>query len=170
MTTGSKPESRFVQPVSRRGDSKQHIKLDRAEPQDDPRSLARQTVVQFLHQLTAQNGENLDQIDLFLNEFAPNLQSRSLARQWILGTWQHLERIDQLICQASTNWEPSRISLVDRNNLRLAIYQLLYCPDIPPKVVINEAIELARLFSAAQAPAFINGVLDAIYRKIREES
>ena len=136
----------------------------------DPRSLARQAAVQCLHQLVAQSGRCLDQVDLFLSEFAPNLQSRSLARQWILGTWQHMEQIDQLICQASTNWEPDRISLVDRNNLRLAVYQLLYCPDIPPKVVINEAIELARLFSAAQAPAFVNGVLDAIYRKIKEES
>ncbi|MCK5269139.1 MAG: transcription antitermination factor NusB [Sedimentisphaerales bacterium] len=129
----------------------------------DPRSLARQTAVQFLHQLVVQDGRCLDEVNLFLNEFAPNLQSRSLAREWIRGTWQHLEQIDQLICRASTNWEPSRISLVDRNNLRLAIYQLLYCPDIPPKVVINEAIELARLFSTAQAPAFVNGVLDAIY-------
>ena len=136
----------------------------------DPRSLARQAAVQCLHQLVVQSGRCLDQVDLFLSEFAPNLQSRSLARQWILGTWQHLEQIDQLICQASTNWEPDRISLVDRNNLRLAVYQLLYCPDIPPKVVINEAIELARLFSAAQAPAFVNGVLDAIYHKIKEES
>ena len=136
----------------------------------DPRSLARQTAVQYLHHLTVQNGWGLDRIDLFLDEFTVHPQARPLARQWILGTWQHLERIDQLICQASANWQPSRISLVDRNNLRLAIYQLLYCHEIPPKVVINEAIELARIFSTAQAPAFINGVLDAIYHKIKEES
>ena len=132
----------------------------------DPRRQARQLALQCLHQLDVQSGQNLDQMDTFLAENCPELPIRDLARQWIKGTWQSLDWIDKMISGASRNWDITRISTVDRNNLRLAVYQLLDCPDIPAKVVINEAIELAKIFSTTQSPKFINGVLDAIKTKI----
>lgn len=132
---------------------------------DDPRSKARELTIQFLHQLTVQGEESMAQIDTFLGEYGDNTQSRQLARQWIIGTWRMREQLDQLIKASSARWDLSRMNQVDRNNLRLATYQLMYCEDIPTKVIINEAIELARHFSTAQAPSFINGVLDAI-RKV----
>ncbi len=91
-----------------------------------------------------------------------------LATEWIEGTWRKLERIDPLIRAASRNWEMSRINLVDLSNLRLAVFQFLDCPDISAKVVINEAIELAKQFSTTEAPGFINGVLDAIQKDLSQ--
>jgi N utilization substance protein B len=64
-------------------------------------------------------------------------------------------------------WDLSRLSFVDKNILRLAVYQLRFCPDIPPKVVINEALELAKKFGSAKSSAFVNGVLDSIFKKIK---
>jgi len=136
----------------------------------DYRRLARQVALQYLHQLTVQKGANLDQLESFLTEFTDDHRARPLAREWIEGTWRNLDRIDHLIQKNSHHWDLNRISLVDRTNLRLAVYQLMFCLDIPPKVVINEAIELAKLFSTAQAPAFINGLLDVIRKEIAEQS
>ena len=133
----------------------------------DPRRRARQLALQCLYQFDVQKGQNFDQMDTFLAEYCPEAQICDLARQWIKGTWHRLGRIDKIISGASRNWEIDRISTVDRNNLRLAVFQLLDCPDIPPKAVINEAIELAKIFSTAQSPKFINGVLDAIKTKLR---
>ena len=134
------------------------------QPGRDPRREARRLSLQFLHQLNVQNGANLDQLDQFLAQYATRPAAQALAHTWILGTWHHLNDIDHAIAAVSTNWQGSRINQVDRANLRLAVYQLLLCPDIPPKVVINEAVELAQEFSTRQAPAFINGVLDTIHK------
>lgn len=131
---------------------------------------ARRLALQFLHQLDAQQGTNMHQLDSFLLEFGDEPKSREIARKWIIGTWHSLDKIDKLIVSSSSNWDIKRISPVDRNNLRLAIHQLMDCPDIPPKVVINEAIELAKVFSTLQAPKFVNGVLDAIQRQIQSDS
>jgi len=84
----------------------------------------------------------------------------------IKGVWGCHGKLDELIGWASENWDLSRITLVDRSNLRLAVYQLVECPEIPAKAAINEAVELAKEFSTAQAPAFVNGVLDAVRKTI----
>ena len=122
--------------------------------------------MQYLYQFHTQKEKKADQLEQFLAEFCDDLQARKLAREWIDGTWQSIEHIDKMIDKSCENWEVSRISPVDLGNLRLAVFQLLDCPEIPPKVVINEAIELAKLFSSQQAPKFINGVLDNIQQKI----
>jgi len=134
----------------------------------DFRRLARQLALQMLHQLDVQNGANLYQVDTFLNEYGPEMKVRQLADKWIKGAWQAREHIDRQIEDTSKNWKMSRINPVDRANLRLAVFQLLDCPDIPAKVVIDEAIEMAKTFSTAGAPRFINGILDTIMRKIKD--
>ena len=134
-----------------------------------PRRQSRQLALQFLYQLDVQKGRNLDQVDAFLIEFCSDMKKRQLARDWIKGTWLNLGQIDKMISATSKNWDIARISNIDRSNLRLAIYQLLDCPDIPPKVVINEAIELAKTFSTPQAPTFVNGLLDKIAKTIIPE-
>jgi transcription antitermination factor NusB len=135
-------------------------------PAQDFRSAARQLTVQFLHQLAVQGDDIFIQLDRFLYEYSDQENTKDLARKWTKGTWQQREDIDRLIQKNSSHWDIKRISLVDHNNLRLAVYHLLYCPDIPPKVIINEAVELAKMFSTEQAPSFINGVLDSIRREI----
>ena len=129
------------------------------------RRQGRELALQFLHQLDVQKGRPIDMLDKFLAENTADLEVRKIARQWARGTWNGLAHIDSMIKEVSTNWDINRISIVDRSNLRLAIYQLLDCPDVPVKVVINEAIELAKKYSTAQASKFINGVLDAILKK-----
>lgn len=78
------------------------------------------------------------------------------------GVVEHREQIDALLAGASQNWALDRMAAVDRNILRVAVYELLFTPEVPPKVAIDEAIEIAKHYSTAEAPAFINGVLDAI--------
>ncbi len=135
----------------------------------DPRSSSRQLAMQFLYQLDVQKGESLRSLDSFLQEYGKEDGIRERAKEWIQATWRNQKPIDELIQSVSSNWELHRISTTDRSNLRLAVYQLLHCPDIPAKVVINEAVELAKRFSTAQAPGFINGVLDALQKKIRAD-
>ncbi len=82
------------------------------------------------------------------------------------GTVGRLEEIDRLIADHTEHWRPSRMAVVDREILRLAIYEFLSAGDIPKKVVINEALELARTFSADEAIGFVNGILDAVKREL----
>lgn len=135
----------------------------------DPRRLARQATLQFLHQLAVQRGASMDQLEAFLNEHCRQDKAKRLAREWIRGAWHDLDAIDKEIERSSNNWDMYRLSEVDRANLRLAVYQMFHCADIPFKVVINEAIELASEFSTVQAGAFINGVLDAVARRLNQQ-
>jgi transcription antitermination protein NusB len=91
---------------------------------------------------------------------------RRLARQWAKGAWENVRECDELIGDSTLKWKMNRLSAVDKSILRISVYQLKFCCDIPAKVVINEAIELAKKFSTAQSPGFVNGVLDAVVKKL----
>jgi len=82
------------------------------------------------------------------------------------GVTRNLNEIDRLIDRASKNWSLSRMGVVDRNILRIAVYELLYHGDVPCKVVLDEAIELANRFGAENSSSFINGIVDKVYRVI----
>jgi len=86
------------------------------------------------------------------------------ARTLAAGTWSERERIDQMIAGASDHWDVARMAVVDRNILRLALYELLGQTDVPVRVVFDEAIELGRAFGSTETPQFVNGVLDAIWK------
>jgi len=94
--------------------------------------------------------------------------TRKFASELFEGALEQAEASDRLVSQLSHNWRLERISAIDRNILRLAIYELR-SGDTPPKVVINEAIELAKKFSSDEAPAFLNGVLDAARKTLAQE-
>jgi len=100
----------------------------------------------------------------------PDPLVHKLASEWTKGTWENLALCDELVAASAIKWQMSRLSAVDKSILRLAVYQLKFCPDIPPRVVINEAIELAKKFSADKSSAFVNGVLDAVLKKIKTEN
>jgi transcription antitermination protein NusB len=93
-------------------------------------------------------------------------RARTRAAALVAGTAAAVPRIDPIIEQASRNWRLDRMPVVDRLVLRLAIYELLHEPDTPPAVVIDEALELVRHFSSEEAVSFVNGVLDAVKRRI----
>lgn len=122
--------------------------------------------MQALYQLDVQGPDFIGQLDLFINDFADDDLVKKLARQWSYGTYESLVACDALISAAAIKWDMSRLSPVDKAILRLAAYQMKFCEDIPRKVVINEAIEIAKTFSGQQSPRFVNGVLDAILRNI----
>jgi len=95
---------------------------------------------------------------------------RSFAEELILGVAENLERIDQVIEEHSTNWALDRMARVDLSLLRMATYELLFRPEIPTSVVINEAIEIGKRFGTKETPAFVNGILDKISRVCRQVS
>ena len=136
----------------------------------DKRTRARELAIQGLYQLDVQGSDLLTSLGQFFMENDPDGLVRKLASDWTKGTWENLAQCDELIVASTIKWQLSRLSAVDKSILRLAVYQLKFCPDIPPKVVINEAIELAKKFSTNKSPAFVNGVLDAVLRKLKAKN
>jgi len=132
----------------------------------DERTKARELAMQALYQLDVQGSSLLGQVSEFFAENEGNLAVRKLAMDWVQGTWENLEQCDEQIVAAALKWKLSRMSRVDKSILRLSVYQLQFQKDIPPRVVINEAIELAKKFSTEKSPNFVNGVLDAVLKKI----
>ncbi len=122
--------------------------------------------MQALYQLDVQGPDLFELLDRFFTEADEDDFVRKLASDWTKGTWENLEQCDEPIITSTIKWQFTRLSPVDKSILRLSVYQLKFCPDIPPKVVINEAIELAKKFSTDKSPAFVNGVLDAILKKM----
>jgi transcription antitermination factor NusB len=133
----------------------------------DRRTRARELTMQALYQLNIQGPDLFEFLDRFFTEADEDDFVRKLASDWTRGTWENLEQCDEPIIASTIKWQFKRLSPVDKSILRLAVYQLKFCPDIPPKVVINEAIELAKKFSTDKSPAFVNGVLDAILKKLK---
>jgi len=138
--------------------------------QVDKRTRARELAIQGLYQLDVQGSDLLTSLGRFFMENDPDGLVRKLASDWTKGTWENLAQCDELIVASTIKWQLSRLSAVDKSILRLAVYQLKFCPDIPPRVVINEAIELAKKFSTDKSPAFVNGVLDAVLRKLEAKN
>jgi len=133
----------------------------------DRRTRARELTMQALYQLDVQGPDLFELLDRFFTEADEDDFVRKLASDWTKGTWENLEQCDEPIITSTIKWQFTRLSPVDKSILRLSVYQLKFCPDIPPKVVINEAIELAKKFSTDKSPAFVNGVLDAILKKLK---
>ena len=91
---------------------------------------------------------------------------RPFAELLVNGVYQHRDELDAMIVVASENWRLERMSIIDRNVLRIALFEMLYRPEIPPKVSINEAIDLGKTFGSPDSGAFINGVLDRLLREV----
>jgi transcription antitermination protein NusB len=139
------------------------------------RRKAREIALQILYQLDVQEQLTSEQAAaLFWQHFARDAEppadgdeaNRVFADQLVRGVREHAAEIDALIGRASRNWRLERMARVDRNLLRLAIYELKYCADVPAKVAINEAIEIAKRFGTAESPAFVNGILDRCLEEV----
>ena len=99
-------------------------------------------------------------------ELPPPNELLSFARTLAQGAWAQKRQLDERLSRTAAHWSVARMTLVDRNILRLGMHELLEHRDVPPQVVINEAIELARHVGDADSPAFVNGVLDAVRREL----
>lgn len=124
--------------------------------------------MQALYQLDVQGPDLLPRLMReFFHDVEGDSRTRQLAWQWTNGAWGKVAESDALITSSTIRWQFSRLSPVDRSILRLAAYQLTSCPDIPAKVIINEAIELAKKYSTEKSGPFVNGVLDAVLKRLR---
>lgn len=135
------------------------------------RHLARTLAMQSLYQwdFHGKDSEQLSTIvDTIFNEFAPDFQDDGFVDNLIRGILQNIEEIDSYIVKYAPDWPLDQITIVDRNILRIGCYELLFDEHIPPKVAINEAIEIGKSFGGESSGKFINGVLGAIYKKNKE--
>ena len=126
------------------------------------RTRGREMALQFLYQVDLRGQEHLAEAKGFVRGEETDREARSFALRLIEGAWGERSHIDEIIQAVAQNWDISRMAVIDRNVLRIAAYELLYCKDIPPKVAINEAIELGKRYSTQNSGAFINGILDKI--------
>ncbi len=130
------------------------------------RRQARELALQVLYQMDLNRMPPDQAVDAVCASFDVPQEPRSFARLLVEGVSVHREEIDRRIEDASENWRLDRMAPVDRNILRIALYEMFYRDDIPPRVSINEAIELAKRFGTQDSRAFINGVLDKLYRAL----
>jgi N utilization substance protein B len=128
------------------------------------RRRAREVVLQMLYQLEASGLAPRLVLDSYRASFGEGPFPDEFARDIFLDVAERIAEIDQVITAASDNWRLARMSLVDRNILRLGVFELRYRPDTPPRVAINEAVELAKRFGTEDSAAFVNGILDRIAR------
>ena len=104
-----------------------------------------------------------------MQEFAKSNDGIDFVKEEVTGVIEKIKEIDQVIEKAAPEWPLDQIAMVDRNILRLGVYELLFAEDIPPKVAINEAIELGKSFGGKSSGKFINGVLGGIYKNMPKE-
>lgn len=137
------------------------------------RHLSRSVAMQSLYEwdFRGRGKDDLPKIvERNIKEFASGLEDTSFIIQLVEGVIKHVDRIDKIIEKAAPQWPLEQIAIVDRNVLRLGLYELLFGnrDEVPPKVAINEAIELAKSFGGDSSGKFVNGVLGTIYREIGE--
>ncbi len=131
------------------------------------RRKAREVALQFLYQLDLHEAADPAPFaDEFWARHPVGRDTREFAETLVRGTKQNQGKVDQLIGQCAEHWELERMAVVDRNLLRIAVYELLWQSEVPPKVAINEAIEIAKKFGTADSSRFVNGVLDRVHREL----
>lgn len=134
------------------------------------RRRSREMAVQVLYQVDMAQSDIGEALRLFCKHFKAPESIRDFAIELVNGAHEHREEIDTLIRRFSENWRLERMPTVDRNILRLAIFELLYRPDIPTKVSINEAVDIGKKYGSEDSGSFINGILDRIRLHLDETS
>ncbi|MFH1191603.1 MAG: transcription antitermination factor NusB [Candidatus Omnitrophota bacterium] len=134
------------------------------------RTKAREYVLQMLYQVDITQGnwqEVLENFSASNDRLDMSGELKDFSSELLGGVIDHLSEIDKMISKYATNWQLERMAFVDRNIMRLGCFELLFRVDIPPKVAINEAVELAKKYSGLESGKFVNAILDQI--KIEKE-
>ena len=126
------------------------------------RRKARELAMQALFYMDIQNNASVEMLAHFCENFQPSEKSQPFFLKLVNGVLETKGELDALIDRFSKNWDISRMSCVDRNVMRIAVFELRYCDDIPPKVSINEAVDVGKKFGTEESGAFINGIMDSI--------
>jgi N utilization substance protein B len=130
------------------------------------RRKSREFALQILYQLDITKQDATKTLSQLQDHFSPNEKRDEFAERLVLGVLEHCQEINGLVEQNSENWRLDRINIIDRNILRIAIFELLYCREIPPKVTLNEAIDLGKRYGSDDSGSFINGILDRIQNEV----
>ncbi len=123
------------------------------------RHSGREAALQMLFQMEASGAPSAQTMALFWRNFEAEPEGRAYAEDAVRGVEQHLADVDEQIRTASTHWRIERMARVDRNVLRLGVWELAHRPDVPRAVILDEAVELAKAFGTEDSGAFVNGVL-----------
>jgi N utilization substance protein B len=134
------------------------------------RRASRELALKFLYQFDVNKGNFNDEIKLYLERSSGKDDVKNFAADLIANTIRHKNEIDDLLEKCSENWSLSRMAVIDRNILRLAACELFFFKDTPPKVAIDEAVEIAKKYGGDNSPEFINGVLDRIKNAVPRET
>jgi transcription antitermination protein NusB len=126
------------------------------------RRKGRELALQALYQIEITGDSSGAAVELFLSHFEGSAAAKEFARRLVSGVLSQREEIDQLIQQCTEHWKLLRMAKVDLVILRMATYELMFCPDIPSSVSLDEAIEIGKRFSTDDSATFINGVLDQV--------
>lgn len=129
------------------------------------RRKSRETALQILYKADVSGSTEAGNYSGEMEKLIPGTEARAYCEELVTGVLARINELDDIIEGCSDNWKVDRMGLVDRNVLRLAVYELVYCPATPFKAVIDEAVELARRYCGEEAGAFINGVLDKVHRQ-----
>lgn len=136
------------------------------------RQLGRGIALQSLYEWDFYNreGDVLAILERNLEEFAPGFSDREFVVRIVSGVQEKIEKLDEIITTSAPEWPISQLPVVDRNVLRIGLFELLYADrnEVPPRVAINEAIELAKNYGGQNSGKFVNGVLGTVYREIGE--
>jgi transcription antitermination protein NusB len=137
------------------------------------RHLVRTVVLQSLYEwdFYGQKRDLVSILERNLEEFAPGIDEPDFAWRIMKGVIEHIAEIDEILTKAAPEWPLSKVALIDRNILRIGLYELLYADhnEVPPKVAINEAIEIGKSYGGPNAGRFVNGVLGTVYRTIKDQ-
>ena len=133
------------------------------------RRRSRELAMQALFSMESSEKHSKEMLERFCNHFTPSKKVLPFFLKLVEGVMEAGSEIDAVIERYSDNWKLSRMSGVDRNILRIAVYELMYCSDIPPKVTINEAIDIGKKYGTDESGAFINGILDGIRMALKEK-
>jgi transcription antitermination protein NusB len=135
------------------------------------RHLLRTVALQSLFEWDFNNrqGDISEIVNHALEEFAPGAEDVDFARELITGVVDNMEAIDAIIVETAPEWPIAQITVIDRNVLRLGIFELMFSKKIPPKVAINEAVEMGKRFGGESSGKFVNGVLGTLYKNLESE-
>jgi transcription antitermination protein NusB len=129
------------------------------------RRNTREWAVQLLFQMDLNPGDPAERFPAFWSERKASAENRAYVEKTVLGVLASRSEIDETIGAYAQNWRLGRMATADRNIMRLAVYEMMHCPDIPPIVSINEAVDLAKAYGTNESGRFVNGVLDRIRKE-----
>ena len=135
------------------------------------RHLSRTVAMQSLYEwdFNDRTGDLLAITKVNVKQFAPGLDDPAFIYDLVSGVFDHIKEIDEIIVKTAPEWPLDQITIIDRNILRIGIYELKFAKEVPPKVAINEAVELGKAFGGESSGKFVNGVLGTLFKDLPED-